>query len=68
MGWINPYVAPSTDVTGRGDDGGIVLQLGGGYWVRTEPEFRATYFDWLIRLDLTPSKNANTREAGQFDK
>ena len=55
----------STDVTGRGDDGGISFAAsGGGYWVRTEPEFRATYFGMVDTSDLAAiSKTHNTREA-----
>lgn len=55
----------STDVTGRGDDGGISFAAsGGGYWVRTEPEFRATYFGLVDTSDLAAiSKTHNTREA-----
>lgn len=55
----------STDITGRGDDGGISFAAsGGGYWVRTEPEFRATYFGMVDTSDLaTISKTHNTREA-----
>ena len=55
----------STDVTGRGDDGGISFAAsGGGYWVRTEPEFRATYFGLVDTSDLAAiSKTHNTWEA-----
>ena len=55
----------STDVTGRGDDGGISFAAsGGGYWVRTEPEFRATYFGLVDTSDLAAiSKTHNTLEA-----
>jgi len=55
----------SIDVTGRGDDGGISFAAsGGGYWVRTEPEFRATYFGMVDTSDLAAiSKTHNTREA-----
>ena len=55
----------STDVTGRGDDGGISFAAsGGGYWVRTEPEFRATYFGLVDTSDLSAiSKTHNTWEA-----
>lgn len=55
----------STDVTGRGDDGGISFAAsGGGYWVRNEPEFRATYFGLVDTSDLAAiSKTHNTWEA-----
>ncbi len=55
----------STDITGRGDDGGISFAAsGGGYWVRTEPEFRATYFGLVDTSDLDAiSKTHNTLEA-----
>lgn len=55
----------STDITGRGDDGGISFAAsGGGYWVRNEPEFRATYFGLVDTSDLAAiSKTHNTWEA-----
>ena len=60
-----PFTWYATDITGRGDDGGISFAAsGGGYWVRTEPEFRATYFGLVDTSDLSAiSKTHNTWEA-----
>lgn len=53
----------STDITGRGDDGGISFAAPSGYWVREDRTFRATYFGMVDTSDLvTAGLDHNTAE------